>query len=276
MISHVSSSQRVDTLQVHAVHSNRSRSEHGCSALKRIPVSRTSPAFPLVGIEPNPGPHGLSQPRLRRDPSRRRNPRAVQPNYDTGQIVPVDCTFPRRIRDNAIYNIVQSFESTATATSSTIANTYTYNNFVFNLMDQNSQLSAVFDQYRVQMLEFTYYPRINVVDGNSAGPTNSGFFHTVIDYDDSSLLTSIGQALDYPNCLVTPGSVIQKRTFVPHVAVAAYAGAFTSFANMGPTWIDCTSNGVVHYGVKTAWTVTSQALTYDVVCRVWMQFRNVR
>jgi len=60
------------------------------------------------------------------------------------------------------------------------------------------------------------------------------------------------------------------------MAVAAYAGSFTSYANMEPQWIDCASPSVQHYGFKCAVNPTGVAMTFDLIGKIWVQFRNSR
>jgi hypothetical protein len=140
--------------------------------------------------------------------------------------------------------------------------------FTLSALDQSSSLTTVFDQYRIVMIESTFYPQ-------SAAPPN-GLVTSVIDYDDASTLASVGQALDYSNAMTVIGSVGFTRTFRPHCAVAAYSGAFTSFANEESPWIDCASASVQHYGIKLASTPTSSVIVYNAINRLWLQFRNVR
>jgi len=122
------------------------------------------------------------------------------------------------------------------------------------------------------MVEVTFMPTANM----NAGTGAFGYFTTVVDYDDATALTLPAQALDYSNALSGEGYQAQRRVFKPHVAIAAYSGAFTSFANEESPWIDNISSGVQHYGVKTAWTVTAALQHMDVNVRMWLQFRNVR
>lgn len=223
----------------------------------------------------------FSQPRRRRG-RRARRQRAlptgrteVQNPVAFGYPLPTvrDPAFPVDERiDNKPFNLVQSFETLAFCASSNVASTFTGTSFALSSLDQVVSLTAVFDQYRIRLIEVTLLPRLS----NSGGQTNTGVFTTVIDYDDATALTSIGQAMDYSNQVSSGGDMIQRRVFVPHVAIAAYSGAFTSFANRASPWIDSASTNVQHYGLKTAWTVTGAVNTYDAIIRMWVQFRNVR
>jgi len=72
----------------------------------------------------------------------------------------------------------------------------------------------------------------------------------VIDYDNGTALTSTAAAREYDNCMILTPAESGERIFIPRMALAAYSGAFTSYANVEPQWIDTASTGVIHYGLK--------------------------
>lgn len=174
---------------------------------------------------------------------------------------------------NCTYSIIQTSISGQTLVSSTTVPTYGAIYFTLNSIDQSAQLTSVFDQYRIDMVEVCFKPRITMP---TTASQNTGLFSTVVDVDDNNTLTSVNAAYDYENCVSGKGSEEQRRTLVPHCALAAYSGAFTSYANVASPWIDANSPAVVHYGVKTAWTVTDAVYTTDVLVRYKITFRNVR
>jgi len=170
----------------------------------------------------------------------------------------------------AIFRITQEYISQAFFTSST--SVQTFNNFAatVNLLDQISHLTAIFDQYRIPMLEIWLVPQRATT--NTCGSNVA----SVIDYDDNTNLTTYAQALDYVNCVSTEGRFAHYRKFVPHCAVAIYSGAFTSYENVTAPWIDAASTGVLHYGIKVASTQASAVTVYDLTVRLHTEWRNVR
>jgi len=136
-------------------------------------------------------------------------------------------------------------------------------------------LAAVFDQYRLVGVECIARPRSNTAV-QTAG--SIGNLYAVADYDDAAALTTTGQALSYSDCVATPVYQPNRRAIKPRVAVAAYSGAFTSFANVDAPWIDCGSSGVVHYGIKYALDtgVAGSLVTFDLVVRAQWEFRSSR
>jgi len=137
-----------------------------------------------------------------------------------------------------------------------------------------ADLIGAFDQYRILMIEIVLRPQSNT---NTAATSNYGELATVLDYDDGTALSTFSAAIQYQNCIVTPGYEQVRRCFKPRVALAAYSGTFTSYANSpGETWIDSSSTGVKFYGMKYVWTTTSVVCTYDMVVRAHIQWKNTR
>jgi len=113
---------------------------------------------------------------------------------------------------------------------------------------------------------------------SSARIGNSGLLSSVIDLDDSSNLTSFAQADDYASVVTSEQTQGHYRHFVPHIAIAAYGSSgFAGYANRSHQWIDCTSSGVPHYGVKIAASPSNSVTTsFDLRYRIHLRFRSVR
>jgi len=177
------------------------------------------------------------------------------------------------IRSNQPYNITQELTITTAFSNSTASATFAGFNFLISNLDQTSSLVAVFDQYRIECIEIWLIPQeVN----NTSGTYGTGLLYSVTDYDDANALTTIGQANDYTNVMVTPAQDIHYRKFVPHCAVAIFSGAFTSYENVVSPWIDASSTGVQHYGIKVACGVVGAAQNYNLQVRYHCQWRNVR
>jgi len=175
---------------------------------------------------------------------------------------------------NKTYPFIQTTATPVTISSNTSGTSYGNVNFILNLIDQYTSFTGLFDQYRILMVETTFRPRSTFAA--TSATVNPGLLAIVVDNDDSNNLTSFAQAEDYENCITGTGLQTQTRTQVPHAAIAAYSGSFSSYANVASPWIDCTSPGVIHYGIKTAWTATDIVYTTDITNRYWFEFRNVR
>jgi hypothetical protein len=171
-----------------------------------------------------------------------------------------------------VYRMVQSYSALSPFMTSTTALSFLAYQFSLAAIDQAATLVNLFDQYRITAVEFWLMPRQTEAASNS----NGGLLSTVIDLDDGTSLTSLGQAGDYASCVTTESTVGHYRHFVPHVAIAAYSGAFTSFANKASPWIDSSSSSVIHYGVKAVASVTTAVVVYDINSRLHLEFRSVR
>jgi hypothetical protein len=173
--------------------------------------------------------------------------------------------------DNTPFNVVDGFENLAVLTTSTVGNTFVSITATLSSLNDYASYTSVFDQYRIMGIESIFTP-----SNGALLTTTIGHVHSVLDYDDNTSITP-AQALDYPNCIISNLGDTVVRSFKPHIALAAYAGGvFTSFANTTGQWIDCSSSGVVHYGLKIAVNPTSVAINYDSIIKLWLQFRNPR
>jgi len=164
----------------------------------------------------------------------------------------------------------------AIAQSSSVGSTLQINFTLANSVNDSASYTTIFDQYRIVAAEVTLTPRIT--EANQVSPYPAGYIYTVLDYDDATPLVSTAAAQNYSSCIATPVTEAVRRCVKPRIAVAAYSGAFTSFANLADQWIDAASTGVIHYGIKCIMDVgTASALcTYDLEQTVVVQFRSQR
>lgn len=157
--------------------------------------------------------------------------------------------------------------------------------FYFTLADVpgSTEFTSLFDQYRINKVVMRFMPMINVNNVQpvaGASVTNPGLMGTVIDHDDVSTLATITDYEQYQTWKCQPAISLRTHTRVirPRIAVGAYAGAFTSYANT-KGWIDCGSPNVQHYGLKfymDAYGNANAAQTYQVMATYYLSFRDVR
>ena len=126
-------------------------------------------------------------------------------------------------------------------------------------LPNNSEFTNLFDVYKINYVDITFIYDHNSGDiatstgiqtGQNLGLPN---IYLARDYDDADPLPSLDAFLEYEGTIIKRlGNSFTVRVY-PHIAVAAYgSGAFTSYKNDRSNWIDCTSNGVAHYGLKMA------------------------
>lgn len=155
--------------------------------------------------------------------------------------------------------------------------------FSFADLSQYASFAAIFDQYRIDMVEIRFTPQAlaTTITGGAVDPTTN-LFGTVLDWDDANALSSTAAYREYDNWK-SQGAydlTVHKRKFVPRIAVGAYgSSAFGQYTNLGPQWIDSASTAVQHYGVKILVPANGTAATYQtwiVEATYWVSLRSVR
>jgi len=178
----------------------------------------------------------------------------------------------RMALESSIFKTVQTVTSQAWISSSTSNPIFGSVSVSASQIDQIASFQTIFDQYRIDQVEVWLTPQISASVSNA-----TGMLYTVIDYDDASNLTTLGQAQDYATCVTGPAKNGHFRRFVPHMAMAAYGGSlFNAYTNVRPQWIDMASPAVPHYGVKVALSTASAIYVYDLTIRLSVSFRCVR
>jgi hypothetical protein len=149
--------------------------------------------------------------------------------------------------------------------------------YYFTLTDSGIS-SGPFDQYRINCVRFTIAPQNNAIGLVTNSTTALVPLYFVIDYDDATALSTEADALQYNNVVVLNPGESANRLFRPKMAVAAYTGTFTGYANMEPQWLDAASPTIQHYGVKVLIPGATAAQTllqsWDVTIEYWIDFRN--
>jgi len=169
-----------------------------------------------------------------------------------------------------VYKIQQELLQSAFLTTSATLVVGSAASFTLASLDNAASFALVFDQYRIAKIESWLYDA-----SGGANVITGGSLFSVIDYDDATALTTVASICDYQNVLSSPTGQSHYHVFVPHVAVAAYSGVFTSFANEAAPWIDVASSGVIHFGIK-AITTAGIVVAYSLQSRLFLEFRNVR
>jgi hypothetical protein len=200
----------------------------------------------------------------RRNPRRRRVPQASNSFFEKEERVQTYSP-----SDLQIVHMAKIVEKTNIVTSTTSA---VFRSFAFSASECSdiAEMASVFDQYRLDRVDIRIVP--NVTELLTSTP-NLGRNYSVIDFDDANAFTSMTDPLDYNNCLAWEITDPICITLRPRLAVAAYAGTFTGFANSRPMWIDAASSGVEHYGVKLAFGAMTTSITYTVTCKYYLVWR---
>jgi hypothetical protein len=130
-----------------------------------------------------------------------------------------------------------------------------------------TSLTSVFDQYRFDQIECW----LEVSNPNAVAQYPQ--VSSAVDLDDATTPTAIGQVFDHIGAVTGVGVGGHYHRFRPHMALATYSGAFTSYANIPAGWVDCASPNVQHYGFKAAAVSQGAAINFQLTFRAVISFR---
>jgi hypothetical protein len=207
----------------------------------------------------------------KRSGARRNAPQFTdQPKRPIRTYSTMSCPLPRVTE----YTVVKGTQTSALIAQAASAQNPTY---YFALNNFNVS-TGFYDQYKIEAVRFTITPQNNAIGLFTTSTTSMVPIYCVIDYDDVAGLTNAALAAAYSTCVVINPGESCERIFKPHMAVAAYSGAFTSYANTAPMWIDAASNTVQHYGVKLYIPGATAAQTllqgWDITIEAYIAFRK--
>lgn len=170
--------------------------------------------------------------------------------------------------------------------SSVSSDTFAGLSFTLSQVAGNAELTALFDQYRINGIKYSLIPRGNTAEITASSGASSVFqgqstgVFSVIDYDDATAPTTITQLMEYQNLKMTRATQTHSRYFKPRVNLQGVTNLGTGAT--GPTmntrgWIDCDFINVPHFGLKLALQqAVNYNLTYDVKIDFYLAFKNVR
>jgi len=167
------------------------------------------------------------------------------------------------------YSVRQMLAPQAGPFSSTTLPTFYGLSFNVNSLDNFASYAAVFDQYKIDMIEVLINPDVTEV---TTGSQAVGSYLSAVDYDDATVPTTLAQLGGYASCQTSSGTVSHFHRWRPQFAVAAYSGTFTSYsASTG--WIDCAYPNVQYYGLKIALTPATTVQNYSIDVTYHVSFR---
>lgn len=142
----------------------------------------------------------------------------------------------------------------------------------------SSEFTTLYDQYRINMVVVKLWMRIDP-SAQTASTSNYPKVYWFRDLDDSGSLTSINDAREnaYAKVAVLRPDRPVVIKFKPNVLQLIYNGVTSTYKPAFKQWIDCTTAGVEHYGVK--WTVddfTNLNYRLDIEKTVYFQCRQPR
>lgn len=151
---------------------------------------------------------------------------------------------------------------------SAVAETQIGFQFNFSQLPNNASWGTVFDQYCIPVAVVQIRSGENISSLSSGNPLPR--IYSVLDHDDANNI-AIATAKGYSSCREQRVTESVTRIVYPRVALAAYSGAFTSFANQR-SWIDVASPSVQHYGLKIAAEADTRSTVGELLVRVTLYF----
>jgi len=136
-------------------------------------------------------------------------------------------------------------------------------------ISSSTNLSGNYDQYRINKIKLWKIPFDKV---NTTALTGRTLSYELIDFDDSSVMTTVNQALEVENVKITHPYEVCCLEFIPRVAVTTGAG----FSNVKPQWLDCANLTIPHYGAKGVMPIQTVTASFWFVAEVDISYRSHR
>jgi hypothetical protein len=175
--------------------------------------------------------------------------------------------------NNKPYHLVRSFNLSTIITTNAATVSFAGVYFTLTNVDLTDGLNTVFDQYRILLVECFLMPFPGVTATQEV--LESSQWASSIDWDNATPPTAYAQVLNSPSAQWGTAANSHLHVWRPDCALGAYAGAFTSYANVTSPWIDCVSSAVQHFGIKIAALPSTSNYTIVGGGRFTLQFRNV-
>lgn len=151
--------------------------------------------------------------------------------------------------------------------------TNNYGSFLFKLQDipNYSEMQAVFDSFRINAVRLTFIPASNITTGSNADFSNR--IVTAIDYNSSTVPTSVNQLRDYESCKVSPNNVLHTVYFKPKLNPLGTTG---NLAGPQP-WVATTNATAQYFAVLYAMehpAYASSSDLYRVEAKYYLEFKD--
>lgn len=196
----------------------------------------------------------------------------------------------RQVRDKSLVMVKRTFwyENWVPSTASTSGFWRNYALGLSNLPSVN-EFTALFDQYRINSIKFTFRPRYDNFSGNDTtdttlpNVTNQGQTHLHCIVDPESTVTPSGTySSSNLNSFLENGSV---RSYDGNRAVNVYIRKPMVNLNgverrVKAPWLQCGQNAIQHYGIHVfAQDINLTGVfgqSWDVFVTYYMQFRGLK
>jgi hypothetical protein len=175
--------------------------------------------------------------------------------------------------NSEVYHYVQHY-ATGTISSGSTAIFGSYSQSL-NSLDQVSTFTGLYDQYKFDLIEATFYPMVTYGIATSGSSPLYPLIWVYVDYDDTST-PSLALAHQRQDAIVNDCFTKFTVRYKPQIATAVSTGSFTGSGNVN-LWVDCSSPTVLWYGLKYAVEAGSATAVvgWNVSFKAFFSFRNV-
>lgn len=185
-------------------------------------------------------------------------------------ITRVSASKRRKSNYSAIHNFKRTFDySSSGIVTDGVNPTYSAFNFSMNDMPGYSELTGLFDFYKLTGVLFHCIP-YKQTDSNSVGGTNNTFQTPIfyaIDRSDSASPTTVGEILEYNDHKITT----VWKGFKCYIKNPKFSDA-TSASREG--WVSTSNPSLNWYGLKLAIPPTNVATTFYVVITYYVKCKD--
>lgn len=189
--------------------------------------------------------------------------------------------YRKRFGGNRIRQPVQYFKRTVWLPNwlSTTAGADAFASLKFNLsqLPNHSEFTALYDQYKINMVKAEIIPQFDNANVGSSTSTNViTQNYSVIDYDDITVPTTMDTLMQYQNLKRTPSTRIIKRIIKPRFASELFNTGIATAYRPTSGFIDCNYDTVEHYGLKLGFSSNPQNQKWGLKITYYLAFKNVR
>lgn len=210
--------------------------------------------------------------------------RASRANGGNKRLLPGDGTSPqigRVIRNgntNSIFCVTGTYQAAPMSNVSGFGAYYALA-FTADSLPTWSALSSIFDRYRIKLVDVNMQAAVNQI--NTTSNITMPMFHTVVDFDDATVPSSINALQSFSTYCGIIGNKSIRRRFVPRSGTAMYiSGVSQGYGETSPLiWKDVANGNIPHYGLKTGFdgpSTASGTCTYTVEVRLMVEFAGIR
>lgn len=153
-----------------------------------------------------------------------------------------------------------------------------FGTFYFSLSDlvNYTEFTNLFDMYRINKVVVKMVPNVNSAEAGAAQRLPQ--IHSVLDYNDRTIPTTLNELVQYQNYRMTMGSRIHTRILTPASLDVVDSEGGTTPTSARPrfkNWISTSDATLEHYGIKYCIGATASAnavsytpyITYYISCK---------